>query len=240
MTEPARPAVHDLQAMAQSVALAPRRIRSRFSRAARLDLIDRLSRWAGGGLALIAGVAIFIAVSAGRVFPFRAIIWTVLMIAALAASRRLLRQFRFGERSSAHPFRWRANYTSALAVLSAAFGAGAVIVLPAGAPDPLVGRSLGLFVAAIVGAAAVHAPHGRTAAAACLPGAVFIVFAAWRTGGAGATLWTAGLAAVGAAGVFLFNRYLRELAIRRFPRSALNRAARQAAFAAGAKQSASG
>jgi hypothetical protein len=218
-----RPPVHDLQARAQAATIAPRR-RSRFSRAARLELIDILSRWAGAGLALFAGVAIFVAVSAGRVYPFRAGAWLLLVLASLHVCRRLHRQFRSGGTSAARPFRWRANYTASLAVVSAAFGVGAIIVLPRSAPAELASGALALLIAAAIGAAAAHVAHGRAAAAASIPAAAFILVGAWRIEGFSTAASLVGAAAgLGGAALFLLNRYLRERAIRRRPRTTLVR-----------------
>lgn len=216
----ARPAVHELQEIAQNAALSPRRRRDRPSRAARLQLIDILSRWGGSGLALIAGISVFVAISVGRAYPFRALVWTALVLAALFVARRLLKAFRSGERSSARPFRWRANYTSALSVLSAAFGAGALILLPEGAPTGLAFQTLALLIAASLGAGVVHAAHGRTAATACAPASVFIFWGAWQAGGPEMALWGVGSAIMtGAASLFFFHRFLRLRAVRRFPRT---------------------
>lgn len=219
----ARPTVHELQELAREAARPRRRRRRSLSRAARLHLIDMLSRWGGSGLALIAGVAIFIAVSAGNSYPLAAAVWLVLVLAALYITRRLRREFRVGERSAAKPFRWRANYTSSLAVLSAAFGAGAVIAVPANAPADFAFESFALILAASLGAGVLHAGHERTAAAALVPAAAFVVVAAYRTGGAISGLAAFGAAAAGGAALFFFSKFLRERAARRFPRTGLIR-----------------
>lgn len=217
----ARPTVHELQALAREAA-KPRRRRS-LSRAARLHLIDILSRWGGSGLALFAGVAIFVAISAGNAYPLRAAVWLVLVLAALYICRRLRREFRVGERSAARPFRWRANYTSALAVLSAAFGAGAVIAVTGEATAQFAFESLSLLLAAALGAGLLHAGHAPTAAAALAPAAIFVVLGAYRTGGALSALAAFGAAAAGAAALFFFCKFLLERAAKRFPRTGLVR-----------------
>lgn len=214
-----RPTVHELQRLAQEAALRPRRRKPKVSRAARLHLIDMLSRWAASGLALFAGVSIFIAVSAGRAYPLRAAVWAAMVFAALYVCRRLQQEFRAGGRSASRPFRWRANYTSAMCVLSAAFGAGAVIVAPAGAPAAFAFETLAVMLAATLGGALFHAAHGRTAIAACAPAAVFIFMGAYRTGGAGMALAAfSGAAAIGAAAIYLYHGFICERAVRRFPR----------------------
>ncbi|HXI87041.1 MAG TPA: hypothetical protein VNH64_06250, partial [Parvularculaceae bacterium] len=186
-----RPTVHELQRLAREAGRARRRRRPRLSRAARLNLIDAMSRWATSGLALIAGSSIFIAVSASALYPLRAAVWGVMVLAALYLARRLTKDFRAGGRSSARPFRWRANYTATLSVLSAAFGAGALILFPADAPADLGYQSLALMLAAAFGAAFLHAAHGRAALALATPSSAFILLAALRfsaASGAGAAL----------------------------------------------------
>ncbi|NWG70649.1 MAG: hypothetical protein HXY23_03440, partial [Parvularculaceae bacterium] len=213
----ARPSVLDLQEIARSADLSPRRRRGALSRAARLQLIDILSRWAGGGLALVAGITIFSTIFIGRLYPMRAAIWTATVLAALFAARRLLKDFRTGARLASRPFRWRADYTASLSVLSAAFGAGAVIALPAGAPGELAYQTLALLIAASLGSGIIHAAHGRAAIAASLPAAVFIFWGAWRAGGASAALWgVGGAVATGALALFCFHAFLRQRAARRF------------------------
>ena len=220
----ARPAVLDLQDIAQTADLRPRKRSNAPSRAARLQLIDLLSRWAGGGLALMAGVTIFSAVFVGRVYPTRAAIWAATVLGALFVTRRLLRDFRTGRRIAARPFRWRADYTAAVSVLSAAFGAGAVIALPSHASPELSFQIFALLIAASFGAGIIHSAHGRTAAAASLPATVFIFWGAWRVGGSDTALWGIGLAiATGALALICFHYFLQLRAVRRFPRTTFAR-----------------
>lgn len=219
----ARPTVHELQELAREAAKPRRRRQRSLSRAARLHLIDIISRWGGSGLALIAGIAIFVAISAGDAYPLRAAVWLVLVLCALYISRRLRREFRVGERSAARPFRWRANYTSSLAVLSAAFGAGAVIVVPHAASAQFAFESFALILAAAIGAGVLHAGHLATAAAALLPAAAFVTIGAYRTGGTLSGLAAFGAAAAGAAALYFFCKFLRERAAKRFPRTGLIR-----------------
>jgi hypothetical protein len=220
----ARPTVHELQALAREATKPRRRRKAPISRAARLLLIDILSRWGGAGLALIFGVSAFIAISAGRAFPFRAAVWSLMVLAALYVCRRLRAEFRAGAKSAARPFRWRANYTSALSVLSAAFGAGAFIVTPAGAPTEFIYQSFALMLIAAFGAGLLHAAHGRSAIAASLPTTVFVIGGAWSAGGASlAALGVVAAASTGGAALFLFHRYLRQKAALRFPRTSFQR-----------------
>jgi len=216
----ARQPVLDLQELARTANISPRRRRNGPSRAARLQLIDVLSRWAGGGLALIAGVTIFATIFIGRAYPLRAAIWAATVLGALFVARRLVRGFRTGAPSASRPFRWRADYTAAVSVLSAAFGAGSVIALPADAPHELVYQTLALLIAASLGAGVIHAAHGRTAIAASLPAAAFIFWGASRVGGAEAALFGVGSGvATGALALFFFHYFLRQRAVRKFPRT---------------------
>ncbi|MBB5519413.1 hypothetical protein [Amphiplicatus metriothermophilus] len=220
----ARPAVHELQARLEAEARRARPRRRPRSRAAQLHLIDLLSRWGGAGLALIAGVGIFIAVTAGGAYPFRAFVWAAILLGALYACRRLLADFRAGSASAARPFLWRANYTAALSALGAGFGAGAVIVLPAGAPDALAMQTLALILVGALGAAMLHAPHDKSAAALWAPAALFCFVGAWRVGGPALAFFGAAAAFLaGAVALFLLNRHLGGQAQRRFPRTSLAR-----------------
>ncbi|MGE0408622.1 MAG: hypothetical protein AB7P23_05080 [Amphiplicatus sp.] len=219
-----RPTVHELQALAREAGKPRRRRNPAPSRAARLHLIDVLSRWGGSGLALIAGVSVFILASAGGAYPFRAAAWGGMVLAALYVCRRLRRDFRAGEHVAAHPFRWRANYTSALSALSAAFGAGALILAPRGAPVDYIYEILALMLIAALGAGLLHAAHGRSAVAASLPASLFILGGALQAGGWGpAALSVGGAAAIGGAALYLFHRLTRQEAVRRFPRTGLMR-----------------
>ena len=68
--------VRELQELAQEAPAAPQRDRRKpLSRAARLHLIDMLSRQSATGLALVAGVSVYLAITAGRAFPARAAAW---------------------------------------------------------------------------------------------------------------------------------------------------------------------
>ena len=216
----ARPTIHDLQAMAEQAAKPARRRRPGPSRAAELHLIDMLSRWGGAGLALIAGLTIFSAVTTGRDYPLRATAWCAIMLGALYVCRRLRKEFRAGEASAARPFQWRANYTSALTVAGAGFGAGALLILPAGAPEGAALQTLSLILAGALGSALLHTPHGRSAAAVFIPAALFSIVGAWRISGAPLALFGAGAMLVaGSAALFLVSWRLRAGAMRRFPRT---------------------
>ena len=219
-TPGAGPSVRELQELARQAARPRRRSKPGISRAARLHLIDILSRWGGSGVALVAGVAIFVAISSGRAYPFRAAIWGLMVLVALYVCEKLRKQFRAGESLTARPFRWRANYTSSLSVLSAVFGAGALLILPSGAPTELCFQNLSLLLAASLSLGLAHSAHGRSTAASALPAAVFIFFGAWRAAGmAAAVAGVGGAILTGGASLYLFNRYLKQRAAARFPRT---------------------
>jgi hypothetical protein len=220
----AAPTVHELQAMARRAALRRRRRKRSLSRAAQLQLIDLLSRFAGSALAIVAGVAVFVAVAAGRAYPLRAALWAIMVLGALAMCRRLHSEFRSGRKRAAHPFRWRADYTAAVSVLSAAFGAGAIMLLPSGAPPALAVQTMTLMLTAAFACGVLHAAHGRTAIASSLPCASFVFMAAGRIWGLEAALASAGLATLaGAAALTLLHRFHRQRMQRRFPRTGFAR-----------------
>ncbi|MEZ5920112.1 MAG: hypothetical protein R3C60_02050 [Parvularculaceae bacterium] len=215
--------VQELQALAAAeAARAPKP--SSFSRAAHLHLIDLLSRRAGTGFALIAGLTIFMSVLIARGLPLRAGVWTVMVFASLYASRSYLAAFRSGERISAHPFRWRAFHTASLTVVSFAFGAGAVLLLPRGSADFEAYEILGFVFAGALGAGALNAAHFTTGLGALLPAGLFVVASALRQFGAGAE--TAALAlmlAASCAGLFIASARMRANASRLNPRRASRR-----------------
>lgn len=191
--------VQELQALAAAASLAPPpRGRIALSRSARLHLIDQLSRWGGSGLALLAGASIFIAMVPARDMPIRASVWAVMMFASLYLCRRYRKEFRRGDKIASRPFRWRAYYVSTLTVVSAAFGAGAFLLLPDNLAPAAAMQTLALMTAAVVGAAAFHAAHRASAAAAGLP--AFVAIAGAAAGTFGASLFTFAVLAAGAAG----------------------------------------
>ncbi|MEL7487641.1 MAG: hypothetical protein AAGJ87_10565 [Pseudomonadota bacterium] len=226
MTSPtpyAAETVHDLQKRAELAARSPQRRPKRLSRAARLHLIDTLSRTGGAGLALFAGAAIFIAVSNGRDFPLRAGVWLILMMATLYVCRRLRRDFRAGEKIASKPFRWRAWYTSALCVLSAAFGAGALISAPVGAGGDVVWRTSIITLVAATGAGAAHLAHGRSLAAMFAPATVFALAAIARDAGLISAAIVATCALIAAGGLLFASRRMQSTAAARFPRTGFSR-----------------
>jgi len=218
--------VQELQSLAAAAAAqtpgpSPRKP---ISRAARLHLIDQLSRWGGSGLALFAGVSIFIAIVTARQLPMRAAVWTALVFGALYLCRRYRKEFRRGDPIASRPFRWRSYYTSTLTVVSAAFGAGAFLLLPGGATEIAAVETLGLMLAATIGAAAFHAAHRASAAAAALPALLAISGAGAMT--FGPTALTAALLSAAAAtgiGVAIAAAFVEKRAAARFPRTSFSR-----------------
>lgn len=173
--------VHELQRIAIEAghADAPRKKHS-LSRSARLLLIDMLSRWSASGLALIAGVSIYLAITAGRIYPGRAAAWTLLVLMSIWTCRTLRKKFRSGEKISARPFRWRASYTSCLSVLGVAFGSAAVLLLPETAPPGLLLQTIALASIASIGAGALHSAHPMSALGISAPAAILGLAALFR------------------------------------------------------------
>lgn len=218
-------------------AATPLPARRGLSRAARLHLIDQLSRWGGSGLALIAGAAIFLTVVVARDTPLRAAVWATMLFAALYLCRRYRKEFRRGDRIASRPFRWRAYYVSAIAVVSAAFGAGAFLLLGGLASPLTAAETLSLMMAASIAASVMHVSHRPAALAAGTPAIVAVVGAAFVR--MGVTPFSFVLLAVGAAGIAALLTLSAETAKRasaRFPRTTFLRreVARPAATASAA------
>jgi hypothetical protein len=193
------------------------------SRAARLHLIDIVSRWSGPGLALVAGVSIYLAVVAGRAYPARAATWTLMMLTALWVCRRLRNEFRAGGSASSHPFRWRASFTACLSVLGVIFASAPILLAPAAASTAFAAQVMALAVIASFAAALMLAGHFPSAAAIAFPGAAFVVLAALRAGDSGLLVAVVSTSLLGVAGLVLASRHLEKSAARRYPRTALLR-----------------
>lgn len=216
--------VRELQELALQTPLRPRNRREALlSRGARLHLIDVLSRWSAPGLALIAGASVYLAIVAGRAYPARAFAWGAMLLAALWVCRRLRSEFRAGAGLSAHPFRWRASYTSSVCVLGVAFACAPILLAPAGAPPALALQIIALMLLASFTSALLHSAHFYTAAAFAAPGAVFAVLAGARAGEPMLILGGLATALLGFAGLWIANRYLEKSANRRYPRTTLLR-----------------
>ncbi|MEM9705778.1 MAG: hypothetical protein AAF850_06830 [Pseudomonadota bacterium] len=217
--------VHEMQerarsAFAQGFRPGPRRL----SRAAQLHLIDILSRNGLAGLGLIAGVVIFVAVAGGQTAPFPTAVWAAQVLIALFVCRRLRSDFRVGENLTARPFRWRANYTSALCVLSAAIGAGALMTTTQSDPPAQIMQTCAILSVGLIGSSALHIAHARAATGMLAPGAFFVIACLWQTLGVSIALMTA----IGAYAVVLFaittaSRALKSDTAQRFPRTTTNR-----------------
>lgn len=226
MTVSRGPTVHDLQAMAAEAARPPRARRMGPSRAARLHLVDLLSRSALAGLAVIAGVGIFVAVTAGRIEPVRVSIWATTLLASIFVARGLASAFRSGASHATRPFLWRAQYTAALAVVGAAFGSGAVIVINESSSRQLALETLTALSLGGLAASLAHAAYWRSAAALWTPVSAFVFLGAWRLDGLVLAFFgAAAMAAAGAAALVIASRIFRTNAIRRFPRTTFVRRA---------------
>ncbi len=216
--------VRELQELAQEAPAAPQRDRRKpLSRAARLHLIDMLSRQSATGLALVAGVSVYLAITAGRAFPARAAAWAAMILCALWVCRRLRSQFRSGDAITSRPFRWRASYTSCLSVLGVILASGPILLTPAGAPQPMMLQVAVLSLLAAAAAAMLHTAHFASAAAFAAPAAIFAVLAGLRSGDTG--LFAAGLAAalLCVTGVFAVSRVIEAKAARQHPRTSFVR-----------------
>lgn len=212
--------VRELQRLAQqSPQSSRRRPRKRYSRAAYLELIDILSRWSAAGLALMAGVGVYLAVTIGRTYPARTAAWTVLLIGALWIARSMRSRFRAGAAIAARPFRWRATYTSALCVLGVIFAAAPVLLTPVNAPAALFLQALALSMVGAFGAALFHSAHPPSAAAFALPGVALPLMAAIRSGDIVIVAVVGALCAIALSGLAFFGKALTELSARRNPRT---------------------
>ena len=231
--------VHDLQRLAAAGARPRRTKRRGVSRAARLHLVDRLSRWSAIGLASLAGISVYLGVTIGREFPVRATAWCALLLAALWACRTMRARYRSGEAIAARPFRWRANYTSALSVLGVAYGAAPVLLIPASAPPLMAVEIIGFTLLGALIAGGAHSAHRASAIAIASPALLFGFAALARSAVTG--LPAAGVIAVavfvagfiGAATTMLLND-----ARRRFPRTGFVRSEVEGATALAATASA--
>jgi hypothetical protein len=216
--------VRELQEEIARNAGAPRpRRRPGLSRAARLNLIDILSRWSGPGLALVAGVSIYLAIIAGRAYPARATAWALMMLAALWVTRRLRNDFRAGEHMTSRPFRWRASFTASLSVLGVILASAPILLAPASAPAAFGIQILGLSVTAAFVTALMLSAHLPSAAALALPGAAFALLAGLRAGDMGLVGGALAISVLSISGLYLANQYLEKSAAKRYPRTSVLR-----------------
>lgn len=216
--------VHDLQALAAEAAEPITAQRKRRSRAANLHLIDLLSRWGGSGLAVFAAATIFIATTMARGLPLRAGLWAAMVVAALYLCRRFRKEFRRGDSIAARPFRWRAYYTATLAVVSAAFGSGAFLLMVPATTASTRFEIVAILIVGVFIASALHASYRMAALAAALPASAFIAIAALRADGLSlTTLATIAVLSAGAAALLAGSARIGEAADRKFPRTGVVR-----------------
>jgi hypothetical protein len=218
--------VRHLQTLAAEAAAevaAPTRKPAR-SRAASLHLIDLLSRWGGPGLAIFAATAVFITTVVARDMPLRAGVWAAMLFAALYLCRRYRKSFRAGEKIASRPFRWRAHYTSTMAVVSGAFGAGAFLLAVPAATDSARFEIIGLLLLATVAAATFHISHRLTALAAMVPASAFVAAALLRMEGLSlVTLSAVTILAIATGALWIASAIIADAADRKYPRTGLVR-----------------
>ncbi|WP_411817403.1 hypothetical protein [Hyphococcus sp. DH-69] len=212
--------VRELQELAQNAPVTRAKAkRPVISRAARLHLIDILSRWSGPGLALVAGASIYLAVLAGRTHPGRATAWALMMFSALWVCRRLRDNFRAGSNHASRPFRWRSSFTAAVSVLGVILASAPILLVPATA---FAAHGIQIFALTIIisfatGLALIA--HLPSAAAVVIPGAIFAILTGLRGNDAGLLAAAVATSVLGIAGLYLANRMLEQNAAKRFPRT---------------------
>ncbi len=215
--------IKELQQLAQEAPARARPRRKKPSRAALLEAIDLLSRWSAAGLAVIAGIGVYLSITVGRAYPARAAAWALMLLAALYVCRRLQLQFRAGAEIAAHPFRWRASFASCLCVLGVAFASAPILLTPVDAAPMLAAQAAALTLGGAFCAAIFFSAHLNSAVAICLPGAVFPLLAAWRSGDAGAAAYASFAAATGAALILVVRYAVANRLSLRHPRTTLLR-----------------
>ncbi len=225
--------IKDLQRLAQEAPTRVRRRRKTPSRAALLEAIDLLSRWSAAGLAVIAGIGVYLSITVGRAYPARAAAWALMLLAALYVCRRLQLQFRSGAEIAGHPFRWRASFASCLAVLGVAFASAPILLTPLGAPPILAAQAAALTLMGAFCAAIFFGAHLNSAAAVAIPGAAFPLLAAWRSGDAGAALYAALAAAAGVALILVVQYAIARRLAARHPQTPLIRTPAETAIETG-------
>ena len=212
--------VRELQEMALEAPAEPSRGRRKsLSRAARLELIDLLSRWSAPGLAILAGAGVYLAVTAGRGYPVRAVAWALMLLGALWACRSIRSAFRAGSSLSSRPFRWRASYTACLSVLGVAFASAPVLLTPSDAPGGLFLQTAGLTLFAASCAALLNAAHLSSAVAIAAPAALLVTLACARNGDIALTTGAAAAGLLCVSVVIAVNRKVAGNAGRRHPRT---------------------
>jgi len=212
--------VRELQRLAQDASPIRRLHRRKSpSRMAMLELIDLLSRWSAIGLAMIAGLSIYLAITVGSTYPTRAASWTALILAASWVCRRLHSQFRAGDIIASQPFHWRASYTSCLSVLGVIFASAPILLTPASAPPVMYLQVAAIVLFGSFAAAMVHCAHLPTAAALALPAAILPALSALRMGDMALLVAIISISAMGLAITYGVSRTVAADAARRNPRT---------------------
>lgn len=222
--------VRELQRLAQAAPVNRQPARRKPpSRAAMLELIDILSRWAATGIALLAGLGVYLAITVGRDFPARAVCWSLMMITALWACRSLRSRFRSGRLNAGRPFHWRASYTSCLSVLGVIFASAPILLTPGTAPAAIYLQVAAIALIGGFAAAMAHAAHLPAAAALAAPTAILPLLSALRAGDAALVAAVVAISAMGIAVIYGLSRIITADAARRNPRTTLlRRSANQA------------
>lgn len=155
------------------------------SRAAMLALTAQLAQGGlrqltvlGIGIASLGGFAALNAPQPVWQFYLALGAWLLIALGCLAFTAHRLRLFRRGIAYSGRPFSWRADYTASLAVLSTAFGSGAIFLTPAGMSliSAMIICAGVLAMAAVFGSG--HQMHKTAALTASVPAAVVALAAA--------------------------------------------------------------
>ena len=215
--------VRELQRLAQDPPALKRRRKKAPSRAAMLELIDILSRWSGASLAFIAGLSIYLAVTAGQAYPFRAAAWTAMLLTALWACRHLRGQFRSGGAIAARPFHWRASYTSCASVLGVVFASAPILLTPTGAPAAMYLQVAAISLFGCFAAAMAHSAHFPSAAAFAAPAAILPCLSALRMGDGALMAALIAISAMGCAVTYALVKIVTADAARRNPRTSFLR-----------------
>lgn len=145
------------------------------SRAARLELIDILSRRGSIGLFVLFAASIAIVFISYSSAPGRTAVWATLVIAALWVSRVFQARFRSGRSDNSRPFRWRAEYTAALSVVGVAFASAPELLSLDPGLGPFQGNLTLIVLFAVICAALFHASHFMASMALIVPFATFFL-----------------------------------------------------------------
>ncbi|MBT8473375.1 MAG: hypothetical protein HKN14_08700 [Marinicaulis sp.] len=193
------------------------------SRAARLELIDILSRRGSIGLFILFAATVLIVLISYSEAPARTAAWAIMVIAALWVSKVFQSRFRSGRSDNSRPFRWRAEYTAALSVVGVAFASAPELL----ALDPGHGAfqsDLTLIVLfAVICAALFHASHFVASMALIVPFATFFLLGQAKQFPIAPNIPQIFMFSTGFLVVLFTNRALVTRAQKRNPRSKLLR-----------------